>query len=43
MIPESSEIGEVECDNASLGKKVEVLVERGGPFGSMATEGVRGG
>jgi hypothetical protein len=32
MIPESSEIGEVGCDNASLGKEAEVLVERGCPL-----------
>jgi len=41
MISESSEIGEVGCDNASLGKEAEVLVERGCPLGSMAAEGVR--
>jgi hypothetical protein len=41
MIPESSEIGEVGCDNANLGKGAEVLVERGCPFGSMAAEDVR--
>ena len=43
MIPEGSEIEEVGCDNASLGKEAEDLVERGCPLGSMVAKGVRRG